>query len=178
MLTDSIKTLSATPPPEHRLWRFKTIRTAHAEVNRLEAALGLPQSGIGQFGFNVTRANQKIVDLESMLAVKAAAPNTPRTAMAAPPASDAITFAKWRTMSADDQKSFCRDGGQMQRDSFLNEMPPAAQTHFLKCGGKLWTPPEPVAPTPSGFTSRAEFFALTPKEQTSFFQNGGKLSPI
>jgi hypothetical protein len=66
----TIATLANTPPPI-RKWKFSTARTAHAEINRLESLLGLPQSQFGHFGFNLTRAHQKIAELESKLKAKA-----------------------------------------------------------------------------------------------------------
>jgi hypothetical protein len=72
MLNDSIKTLAATPPPAHRLWRFKTSSTATARINELEARLGLPLSGRS---FNLNFANARIVELEAMLAAKSVPPN-------------------------------------------------------------------------------------------------------
>jgi hypothetical protein len=71
MEQQTIRTLASTPPPAHRLWRFKSARSAHAETNRLENLLGLPAS---RMSFNLTEANSQIRELESMLAAKSAAP--------------------------------------------------------------------------------------------------------
>lgn len=103
--------------------------------------------------------------------------------LAAAPASAlpaAITFAEWRSMSADDQRSFCRDGGKMHRDEFMNKMPMAAQSHFLACGGQLESPAPPAAvpktKTPSANSMfRDVFLALTPQEQTAHFAAGKKV---
>jgi hypothetical protein len=81
MLNDSINTLAATPPPAHKTWKFKTSSTASARINELEAALGLPLS---ERSFNLTRANEKIAALESMLAAKSAAPVVVAPVAAAP----------------------------------------------------------------------------------------------
>ncbi len=69
-MNDTINTLATTPPPAHKLWRFKTSRLAQAETNRLENLLGLPPSPLN---FNLTAANARIRDLEAVLAAKNAA---------------------------------------------------------------------------------------------------------
>jgi hypothetical protein len=79
MLNDSLKTLSATPPPAHRLWKFKTAKTAKVKINELEAILGLPASPLD---CNLISANARIRELESLLAHTNASKTAP--AIAAP----------------------------------------------------------------------------------------------
>lgn len=71
MLNDSLKTLAATPPPAHRMWKFKTARSAHSEINRLESLLGMSPSALD---CNMSASNRRIVELEAMMVSRNAAP--------------------------------------------------------------------------------------------------------
>ena len=65
---DIVRQLAAQPPPARRLWKYTTARSALARINELEIQLGLPQSALG---FNLTAANSRICELESMVAARA-----------------------------------------------------------------------------------------------------------
>ncbi len=108
MLNDSLKILAATPPPAHRLWRYKTSSTASARINELEAALGLPLS---ERSFNLARANEKIAALEAMLATKAAAPVVAAPVVAAPVAAAPAEAKPVRKLSADAQIAAIKAAG-------------------------------------------------------------------
>lgn len=103
MLNDSINTLAATPPPAHKTWKFKTSSTASARINALESALGLPLS---ERTYNLTRANEKIAALESMLAAKSAAP-----VVVAPVAATPSAAKSARKLSADAQIAAIKANG-------------------------------------------------------------------
>jgi hypothetical protein len=176
MDTKIIRQLSQVPPP---VWKYKSARHCLAAINKLEDALDLPISG---FEPDLRRANARVSELESFLVAK----NLQRTSMPVEQisktvnVSNAITFKEWRAMSDADQRKFCRDGGQMARDSFLNEMPPAAQTHYLSCGGKIETPVEKVVVPktknpPPGSMYIADFLKLEAKAQSAHFAAGKKV---
>lgn len=174
MTTNPISILNSTaPPPPRQPWKFKTARTAQAEINRLESLLGMPASPLN---FNLNQANARVRELEQNLG--AFRPTAVPAAAASKAVSAAITFADWRAKSDADQKSFCRDGGKMQREEFLN-MPCRSQSAFLSAGGKIEAPGETPksarAALPAGGMWKEDFEALSPQEQTAFFAAGKKV---
>jgi hypothetical protein len=170
-MKNSLEILAETPP---RI-AFRSFRETSSRIQALETALGLPPA---KPIFNIPKSNARIRELESMLAAKSAAAAPVVVAPAAPPASEAITLAGWRALSAADQTSFCRDGGKMQRDEFLN-MPPAAQSFFLSCGGKLASDEKPDSPKtknpPANSMWLKDFLKMEPKAQTAHFAAGRKV---
>jgi hypothetical protein len=138
MITDFVKTLSATPPPGTK--KFQSGRHAYARIIQLETQLGLePSSPI----FNTIKATARIAELESMLAKK----NTPLPvpSMAATPAAsvtlsapvaDTLPLADYLRLSSVDRWQYSQDGGKLALASY-NALSPAAKLSFIKDGGRV-----------------------------------------
>jgi hypothetical protein len=72
MLNDALKTLAATPPPAKKYaWRYLNAGKTTAKIVELEKALGLEH---GTPIFNIKKSNERILELEAMLAAKEPAP--------------------------------------------------------------------------------------------------------
>jgi len=89
-----------------------------------------------------------------------------------------INFSQWRAMSADNQKSFCMNGGQMTREAFLS-LPNRAQEFFLSAGGHIEVAVATASPKtkipPANSMWRKEFLKLEPEAQSAWFAAGKKL---
>ncbi len=194
MLTDLIKTLSATPPPATT---FRSGRHAYARIVQLESQLGLePSLPI----FNTIKANARIAELESLLASKnalAPAPAMP-AALAAPVAAATLpanvkSLADYFKLSSADRLQFAQDNGALAEADF-DTLRPKAKMDFIRAGGRIisartetlrsYAPgnPDPGAPfRKTQFagngktTTEAEFEAMTPAAKMDFIRNNGRV---
>ena len=149
MLTDSLKILSATPPPP--AIPFRSGRHAYARIVQLETQLGLePSRPI----FNTIKADARIAELESLLAKKntpAPGPVIPATLAASfPPAApvaalpdDVLPLASYLKLSSADRYQFATDSGRLSLTDY-NKLNATQKLQFIKDGGRIHEDRKPI----------------------------------
>jgi hypothetical protein len=117
------KLAAAPPPPSSKRWRFKDHRTATQEIARLSSQLGLPP---GKKTLTLGNANEKILELEQLLAAKA--PPAPASAIA--------PLEKFLSLPCAERELFSRCGGLLDVNTF-NSLPLEMRISHHNFGGRL-----------------------------------------
>ena len=193
-LENSIKILTATPPPATGLINP---RQAYARVIQLETELGIaPSMPI----LNLVKANARIVELESIRSAKAKlmpAPDNAASAVVAAviPGTDTdespilkATLAEWRKMEPAHRSQFMADGGALALVDF-QALTSRGKMDFMRGGGRILEAVQedmaaraaaakvqkPAATDPAKIKPAADFAMLSPKAKMDFMRAGGKI---
>jgi hypothetical protein len=124
MLPDTLKALSAHPPPKFSNLRFQKHAAAYAEIERLETLLGVSHS---QPPNNIVAANARVSQLTELLEAKVAAPAVPAASPEAFPGA-AIIQALDSINHPADKVEFYR-ANKAEVDRAYRDAPPPKAAH-------------------------------------------------